>query len=347
MIRKGGEEMSSDSNHNYYEPKICPSCRKPKPNKSYDLFEKFHSNDDHPSNMFGDKDSVNHLIFLLSTLIEKLDNDNHKKHHNKDKNDWWKHENTIENHYYYDCKCKKHHDKHEHDCCKHDYKCDNHHDCKCKKHSDKHEHDWWKHDYKSDKHHDCKCKKRHDKHEHDWWKHDYKSDKHHDCKCKKRHDKHEHDWWKHDDKEDYDWIKYDDKFEKHHKKHDCHCKKECPKCIKLLALESSSMVMHKQDSGIPEKIWLPDQLALLFKNNLLNLDHLFNQLNKDKNKYTHHKGNHAIKFSETPNCHCRKGKDWDKEYEEKKCKCITKKYYYKGMPLKKFKRSVAQYKKLM
>jgi len=212
-------------------------------------------------------------------------------------------------------------------------------------------------------------------------KHDKEKDSkhpHHESECK--HCKMEQpEWWKHEDKKHHDKTpsKWEEKYEvpeKHSRHYELepsfteyeevdefmmddsssfeydfpkYGKHKCSKCDKFhFELESSSSssssseemkkkMPHHDDK--PDHIWLPDILKLLYKHNLLNLDHLFEQMKKDKE----HDEKHQCK-------HCKKEHHWKDEYDYVHGKEeYTKKYYYKGMPLKKVKRKADPYKKFM
>ncbi|KGR79282.1 hypothetical protein [Ureibacillus manganicus] len=281
------------------------------------------------------------------------------KNEPKKGHDWWKHDDKHdESSSKHEFKCKNE-PKKGHDWWKHDDKHDessSKHECKCKN-KPKKDHDWWKHDDKHDESsskHECKCKN-HPKKNHDWWKHGDKHDESsskHKCDCKKnepgkkyRHFELEPDSSK-VSKHYEDFLSdFSSSFEYEYN----HFKKEMNKHENFKSHErknfhfeldsSSSEEMqqhynHKNEPEMPDKIWLADVLSLLYKHNLLNLDNLFDQLNKSK----HHPNK--------PTCNCNRRKHWEESYNHKNDKYeYTKEYYYKGIPLKKIKRKADSYKK--
>ena len=236
-----------------------------------------------------------------------------------------------------------------------------HHECKCKDHHNKEKYDWWKHDNKHDdssSKHECKCKcKNNTKKGHDWWKHDDKHDESpskHECDCMKKEPEKK---YRHFELEpDFSKVskQYEDfltdfsssfesefnHFKKEQNKHENYKNYEHKNFHFDLDSSSSEDMQqqyhHKNKPEMPDKIWLADVLSLLYKYNLLNLDNLFDQLNK--NNHNHHQNK--------PTCNCNKGKKWGDSYNHKNDNYeYTKEYYYKGMPLKKIKRKADPYKK--
>lgn len=207
-------------------------------------------------------------------------------------------------------------------------------------------------------HHKCQCKC-HEKGHHEWWKHE--DHKHHDkkpCKCEEKYDESENKFRHVELKPHFPSTEHDDEFMMDHSDHSSsfeydyskfehypeYGKHKCPKCDKShLEFESSSSEEmqktpnHNGNSEMPDKIWLSDILNLLYRHNLLNLDHLFDQMKKHKE----HDDKHQCK-------HCKKEKYWKDEYDYHHGKeKYTKEYYYKGIPLKKVKRKANPYKKFM
>lgn len=269
--------MSSSYSPQHHEPTFCPSCGKRKNNFFNNAEENNNFQDMNTDSFKLDYHSIKSLVMLLITLLNKFEFDKEPKK--------------------------------------------THHECNCnyKHHPDKD--DWWKHFNKHNGKHECGCKK----HEHyDWWTDEEKHGNHHDkheCECKMKDKKPEKNYHHFElkpnslesteveemmavDSSSYEFEYKPPTKEENSKKHRCKCQDHKPFHEEYESSSSEEMQKQpheKKQHEMPDKIWLTDILSLLYNHNLLNLDHLFDQLHKGKQPH------------KKPTCNCHKEKHWGKD----------------------------------